>query len=400
MSRRYPRVSIHYTIHEGERWKIGSIAIKGLRDTKESFVRSQISLKPGDQANVKKLNECLSNLNKLTIFKSIEYHWGELHDGVRDLVFETSEKPDINFSTKLGFESEDGILWAFRLSLENIGGRGQSVSLDNDTSPRESLRRILYEDPLLFHYDLTGRVALAQKEELLTTQELKNRRYITELSLQKDWDTKLSQILSLSYREDQNPKGTEKSFRLELFSKEQAARPAHSPSIGFGSSILNSLTNYIGGSSRQAYIGDYTFSFGFKLGGSIATPWVRVAHSYTFQQNFSIPLADRFFLGGVNSLRGYQEDEVAGADGEGGESLISYGLQIFYPFTSWVDGTIFYEGGEVFSESFVQSAFHPSTSVGLGVLFRTPVGPLQGFFARPVGGNKDGRLGLQIGTIF
>ncbi|MBF0199513.1 MAG: BamA/TamA family outer membrane protein, partial [Planctomycetes bacterium] len=400
MSRRYPRISLHYTIKEGERWNIGEIVLKNLSPKQEAFVRSRLILKKGEAANSERLEKALGVLNQLNLFRSIEYKWGKSINGSKDITFSFREQAKISFASTIGYETGEGLLWALRLNLANLGWRGQSFSLANDSRPRESFQRAILKDPFLFDSNFIGSASFALKEELITTKDIVNKQQYTELSLARHWTESFSQIVSLAYREDDNPEGREQSMRLELFSRQNAAKQALTPAKGFGYTTLNTLINYFEDKEAYTYTGDYTLSYGFKFGGSLLTPWVRLGHSITSRSNSTLPLADRFFLGGVNSLRGFREDDIAGNDGEGGASLFSFGLQLFYPLESYLDGTLFYEAGQVFEDQFMPSSIKPRAAIGMGLVLRTPVGPIQGFVAKPVAEKTGGRFGIQMGTIF
>jgi outer membrane protein assembly factor BamA len=201
------------------------------------------------------------------------------------------------------------------------------------------------------------------------------------------------------YREDRHFQGKEPSLRYRFNLSESHAELPDQPGKGFGYRVKSTLVSYLK-KNGWYYFGDYKASYGFKFGGSILTPWTRLAHSQKMKADFNVPFADRYFLGGAKSLRGYSEEEISGVNGQGGESLWSGGLELFYPMHSWMDGSIFYEMGRLYEGNLDIPLEDLSHSIGLGILIRTPVGPIQGYFAHPLGEDRIGRLGLQLGTIF
>ena len=203
----------------------------------------------------------------------------------------------------------------------------------------------------------------------------------------------------LTYREDDNVDGRFPTLRLKgLYRKTSQPLPKQ-PGFGWGWSAKSQLAAYLD-RNRYAYIGDYRLSYGFKLGGSIMTPWARLGHKWSLGSQFELPLADRFFLGGTGSLRGFDDDAIGGQQKKGGESMTSFGTELFYPIEDWVDGSLFYEWGRVYDRASFRTAGEKGHSIGMGLLFRTPVGPIQGFFAHPLGEDRLGSLGIQLGTIF
>lgn len=397
-SRYYPRVSLHMRINEGKRWKIGKITFKGLNKTSEAFLRAKLSIQRNQWANPLSLEKNIELLSNLNIFTTVDYQWVEKSQQSKELLITVTEKPRVNFSTKLGYENSKGFQGSFRIIYDNLMGKGRSLSFENDISSDETLRKAVYQHPKML-YGLDSQIALAQKIDLISIQEIENKQYLAELAVYKKWHSHLSQQYAVVYREDQSLSDRVPSLRIRVFSETYPKQRSLMPSAGFGFVGSSTIVSYLDAEHQQAYLGDYKISYGHKLGGSLFTPWIRHAHRYKFGEKLRLPLADRTFLGGTNSLRGFRQDEISGKDRQGGESLVSYGVQLFYAFNSWMDGTLFYEAGDVYSGDIDFDLQGLNKSIGFGVVLRTPIGPIQAFYGEPLD-SRDGRFGIQLGTIF
>ena len=92
-----------------------------------------------------------------------------------------------------------------------------------------------------------------------------------------------------------------------------------------------------------------------------------------------LPFGEQFFLGGIDTLRGYREDRFWG------NYLISGTMELRQPITHALKGVLFMDAGEAWGgdyskvnlAGFGQSGFAPHIGAGLGVRVGTPLGPIR-----------------------
>lgn len=411
ISRHYPRISLHFEVKEGRRWRVGSISFKGLKKTRPSFILARIPLKSGNWAGMDDLVRSMEKINSLGIFEgNARYEWTDTAEPeVRDLVFTLEESPHLSSSLKLGYESDGGFQGSWRGSVDNIAGMGRSVSAEGSFTRRESVKMLSYGEPFLLGRDLRADFSVAQKLEILSSYNLRNESYLLQNSLTKTWKEKLTQTFALIYQEDRleklnlapllDQRSQVPSLRLRFITRLRASRPALAPTPGFQMQLSQTLINYLHRSGLSAFQADCRLGYTFDIKDCLLSVWHRWSPSLKLGRDFDLPLADRSFLGGVNSLRGYKEDSIAGRSGIGGESLAAVGAQWFYPFQSKLFGFVFHESGQVFEDSGAWSLNNLESSAGAGILLKTPVGPLQFYYGHPIG-RPHGRFGLQIGMNF
>ena len=157
------------------------------------------------------------------------------------------------------------------------------------------------------------------------------------------------------------------------------------------------------------------------LGGDIELrgyrPWrslvlatrLRMASLVTFQatQPEEIPLTERLFAGGSDSVRGFEFQRLGPLDADdepvGGTTLLVGNLELRVPIRGKLSGVAFVDGGLVELEPlhFPLSSLRYSTGVGLR--FETPVGPLRvdvGFLLNPPDDEDRMRVHLSVGQAF
>ncbi len=105
-----------------------------------------------------------------------------------------------------------------------------------------------------------------------------------------------------------------------------------------------------------------------------------------------VPATERFFSGGASNHRGFGERRLAPSvtgpvDGEertvpyGGEALLETGVEARFPIATWrkigIGGAVFLDGGDVRDELADVSLGELHWAAGLGLRFRTIVGPVR-----------------------
>ncbi|MFZ5563261.1 MAG: BamA/TamA family outer membrane protein, partial [Thermodesulfobacteriota bacterium] len=136
-----------------------------------------------------------------------------------------------------------------------------------------------------------------------------------------------------------------------------------------------------------------------------------------------LPDYDRFYLGGINSLRGFGWHDISvikkvlvqEEDGwkeqiieeKGGDKFVQFNIELLCPLfdkKAGLVGLLFYDAGNVYDEG--QSAFslRLRESAGFGIRWFSPMGPIRlerGYILDPKPGEEtNGRWEFTIGTAF
>ncbi len=89
-------------------------------------------------------------------------------------------------------------------------------------------------------------------------------------------------------------------------------------------------------------------------------------------------VTERFYVGGVNTVRGYPENAVGGFDFFGdpiaGQAALVLNEEIRFPLFRWVRGTGFVDAGNVFPQAGELSLGSLKVGAGAGLRFSTPLG--------------------------
>jgi outer membrane protein insertion porin family len=123
-----------------------------------------------------------------------------------------------------------------------------------------------------------------------------------------------------------------------------------------------------------------------------------------------LPVYEKFYLGGINTVRGFELAAISPTDPEtgdkiGGEKMMVYNVEYRFPLLKeqGILGVVFFDAGNVFTaeEDFTFSGIR--TSAGGGVRWYSPIGPLRleiGYNLDPELDEPSSNVEFSIGTMF
>lgn len=111
-----------------------------------------------------------------------------------------------------------------------------------------------------------------------------------------------------------------------------------------------------------------------------------------------LPTSVRFFAGGDSNVRGYAYQSLgpknANGDVIGGRHLLAASVEYEFPFTEKWFGALFTDGGNAYDRL---KDFKPVYANGIGVRWRSPIGPIRLDLAHPYSGSSRFRLHISMG---
>jgi outer membrane protein insertion porin family len=121
-----------------------------------------------------------------------------------------------------------------------------------------------------------------------------------------------------------------------------------------------------------------------------------------------VPMFDRFFLGGANTMRGFSYRDVGPRDAQnqpiGGNSFANATVEYTYPIVERVRGALFFDIGNVWRDAYDFQLGDLKSDVGFGVRLNLPIGPLRLDYGYPVQSDKltgkTGHIQFSMGYQF
>jgi outer membrane protein insertion porin family len=121
-----------------------------------------------------------------------------------------------------------------------------------------------------------------------------------------------------------------------------------------------------------------------------------------------VPIFDRYFLGGANTLRGFAFRQVSPKDGFGepigGNGFMNATAEYTYPIVERVRGAFFFDIGNVYQNAYDFSLNNMKSDAGIGVRLNLPIGPLRLDYGYPImtdqSSGRTGKIQFSVGYQF
>ncbi len=423
--------SVFFSIKEGKKVKIEKIVITGNVVTRRGTIARELRVKEGEYAFYQRIRESKRRLEKLGIFTEVKIDEIPISTGKENLIIRVREGKRNYAGLGAGLETRSErqtfALWNNPVRLRgtaefiksNVSGSAAQLSLVGQFSFKERRGVFSWEQPYFFGLpmqmymnawlereeresftfdrqgvSLTAIKSVSKDLLFLTTMRWARTNFVILLIEESEVDRQHRPFSATSVsgsfiwdRRDE-PFNTERGSFLS-FVLERAF-----PLLKSDSNYLKSFIKY---KQFIPVFSGVTFSATTRLGlGGGRKP---------------IPVHERFFAGGSNSFRGTRFDELGPKDPVslkpvGGEALLLLNIELTFPLIPAIkdlSGALFYDKGNVFEETKHFSLSALKDAVGVGIRYRTPLGPVR----LEVGWNLDAENGetkplvfLTIGNVF
>jgi len=377
-----------YKVLEGPRYKAGLDLYYGAKATTNREL-SYMTVRE-EFYSEKVLDETLYNFINSNLFT-----------GVKIDTFLDTDKKQVHRLIKLqedkrgfydlgvGYNSQEGLILDLTLGLKNLFGVGLSSTINYKRSEKRETYGLNFEDPFFFTRRLWLKSNVFKDYQEHRVYTLNTQGFALSLGYRVTRYTSFGPFFSIS---DNRYLGT--SARLNkygLFLLREYKDDIFNPSrVHYDSLSLLKASgdlNYTKVELNTFYFIPITtnLNLSFKVSGGSA--WG------------SVPIFDRYFLGGLTNLRGYSYEEVGSPTG--GKSFVFGRMELEVPLKGSFVFVSFYDVGGV-EESSNRLPRDIKHSFGFGVGLKTPVGPIRLDLAFP--GEKDFlegfKLYLSVGYIY
>ncbi len=390
------RVDVDIAISKGKLAYFGRVEIRGNTRTRDNVIRRELTVEEGGVFDSRAIRTSTRNLQRLDFFEEVNITPKPTADeNTMDVLVEVKEKPTGQFSIGGGYSSAEKLLFMAEIRENNLFGRGDKLSLQANLSSVSTRFNINYTDPRFQDSQLSVGFDLFnwRREYDDYTKDSKGGALRFGHPFVEKWriywgysytDTTLEDVsdnASYIIRESQNIRVTS-ALKMALVRDTRDSRVA--ASSGSRQSIsVKYAGGFLGGDSAFTKI-EGTTSWFFKL------PWDTVFHikasaGRAFEnEDDKLPVYERFYLGGLNSIRGFKWGHVSPRDAEtgeriGGNKMWYANIEYIFPLVkdAGLRGVIFADIGNSYFDDDDWDFSNTKKSAGIGFRWLSPMGPLR-----------------------
>jgi outer membrane protein insertion porin family len=408
-------VEVNLEVNEGRQAFVDRIEIAGNVKSRDKVIRREIELVEGNVYDSRLLAQSKRNLEFLNFFEEVktETKRGSADDKVNVSV-EVKEKPTGQFTAGAGFSSVEGPLGSVGLSQSNFLGMGQSMSLNAALSAKTLRFNLSFIEPHLldsdFSFGVTGYSERLNFKDLQGFNEDRRggtftfgRRlfrgvsaslgYRLELIGVRDVDANAaSQVQQALITNDGKSVTSATTLSAVWDWRDNPREPTTGHRIIAAGTYAGGVLGFDNNFYKATGDAEYYHPLVWKLVG-------RIHGNIGWGQGFSstplLPIQERFFLGGTNSIRGFRNYTISPTDPvtggvTGGNKAYYINHEVIFPI--WqefnVKGIVFFDTGNAFGEG-QPFSLNLRYAVGVGTRLNTPLGVV----GVMVGHNLDRRQG-------
>ncbi len=433
-------LDLTFDIQQGQKVFVEKIEIAGNTKTRDKVIRRELRLYEGELFTGTGLRVSKQRVQALGFFESVEITTKKgSAPNLIDLTVQVKERPTGTFQVGAGFSSLESFILTAQVSQNNFLGWGQTASAMIQASAIQQYVQLQFVDPYFLDTHWTFAFD-AYRTEIGYFSFLRQstggdvtfgyeifedaRLFLTTL-LEDDATTPFYEGLQQIELSDLFQTGVVASERASFTVDKRNDRMF--PSAGYMLSLSAELAPKLGPDFFEfaRYSGFFRWYYQLPLGAVFKTNW-----SFGMIQGLGggqIPFSQRYFVGGINSLRGYyiftvsptravgnrtpdsttQDFEIGGAK----EVVINNEIEFPIFDKIGIRGVVFYDLGDAYSEdeAFFQDKQYPNLplgmlhSVGFGVRWFSPIGPLRfewGFPLTPRPQDQPVDFEFTIGNFF
>ncbi len=387
-------VDLTVEVEWGPAISISGISVKGNEKVKHSFFDHQFKSLVGQPYSPGSTNKKVEELLETGAFETMRTVPVHQPDGSVHLDIEVKESYSRTLGVFGGFTNYDGPIGGFEFRNLNLFGAVRTINAEIEFSGRGGRGEIEYVDPWFLESDVsfTARAfTLNRSEEGYDKWETGGRYeftkrfghqncnaitffgnasytdvYDAEIAPAFLGDTQyLAHFVGLSYTLDKRdkPQQPRKGFLAQ-------------GSASVATSAIGSEVDFFRATGRVAYyhpVGNHNFRMAARVGG--ITP---------IGDTISIPIDLRFYNGGPNSVRSFQERALGPLDPSSGHQVGGQFFTVFnaeyevpIKYLTGLNFVVFGDAGNLLAGSGSPSLDNMRYAVGAGLRYMTPIGPLR-----------------------
>lgn len=406
-------VDIRYTVREGALTHIRNVEIRGNTRTRDKVIRRELLIYPGDIYNSVKVRTSERILQNLRYFSTVRsYPLGTSLPDQKDVVFEVEETTTGNFMVGAGFSSIDNLIGFAEVSQGNFDilgwprftGGGQKLKLRMQIADKRAQYEMSFVEPWFMDRKLSFGLDLFHNEDRSADYDIERTGGAVSLTQPLPGPNRLSyryRFERLSDIGDDDPyffietgeevnfkePATERSSLRLTLAHDTRNRPFLPDrglrAVGYGELVggpLGADTDIYEVGLQATHYVPLWFDHVLMLRGEYATVDV-------FGDTEKVPYADRLFLGGGRTVRGFGYRDIGpkvepAPDGGsyvayGGQSMAMASVNYTIPVIQGIRLAAFYDIGNVWRDAYDFEPSGMAAGAGVGIRFDVPGFPIR-----------------------
>ncbi len=406
-------IDIRYDVHEGDRYAVGRLNVRGNSKTQPHVILRELPLKPGSNLNSVDLETAKKRLENLGYFGSVSVSQASSSTpGYRDINVDVVEKMTGSFTLGVAFSTVENVYLYATITQSNFDirgftngvfvGGGQRLTVTGKLGTEYQSASIYLLEPWFLDRKLAFGNEIYYSSASYISDFYQQENYGYSVSLRKALDDVNS--LKLEYRIEGyslDPEWDAPPFFREVCERdytrsnirltyEYDTRDAVITPRSGGN--FEAFASYSGpGSTVQTYSTGVSGSWFYNgAWDSIFSVHFAAETVDAVNSDKEVPVFERCYLGGQSNLRGFRyhdvgmvDEALAGDETMGGKSSAYAQFEVTLPVIESIRFAAFVDVGFVHEDSFDFAPDKFAADYGIGLRINLPMGPIAVDYAIP-----------------
>ncbi len=412
-------VDVTLSIAEGEVFRIGRIEITGNTRTRDKVIRREVRLDEGEIFNSKLLRRSYQRINNLDYFETVNITpIPRVEDRLIDLNVRVKEKMTGMLSIGGGYSSVDKFMFLGEITQRNLFGKGLQLTFRADLSSIRTEYRLSLKDPWFLDKPISASFSIYDESFEYPDYDKRARGF--SISFGKE----LTEYISgnIRYNLEEADIGNVSEDASSFIKDNEGVRVTSSISPSIWRDTRDNYLDPTTGTRHALYTtiaglgGDNYFAKGLVDSiwyfPAIWNTTFSLRGRFGYATGFAgkdLPLYERFYVGGINTVRGlgFGEGGPRNEEGEkiGGNKELIFNVEYIFPIVQEVrlKGVIFFDAGKAFDDNEDISITELRPTAGLGFRWVSPFGPIRlewGYNLDRKEDEAESKIEFSMGTIF
>lgn len=411
--------TVVYRVEAGGQRRVGSVIAQGNMQTRDRVILRELPLRPGDPLDTEAMLKGQTKLYRLGLFRSVSVQALPEEEGlVHDVAARVRERPPGRVDWGAGYNTRDGLGGFAEVGYDNLGGMARRISLRGQITldpgrfaPDQYLGSAGYREPRFLDTAWRLSASLLGERSTKTVDQFSLERVAFVTGLDRDLSAQVQAGVEAQVERsdvfdvapdavltDQDV-GALRTVAVGPFLVHDGRDDPFLPQRGLFESVRVryalprlSTVEFVKVSVQHSHY--------VPLGGGVVFVYAaRGGWARAFDGGAQIPIRERFFLGGRSTVRGFAENSIGptGSNGHpiGGDVALTLNAEVRVPVRYGIGLAVFSDAGGVYLQDRAVSLHDFRRSVGAGLRYATPVGPL----SLDYGVKLDGRRSESVGEL-
>ncbi len=410
-------VDIEFTVTEGRKYTVRDVIISGNMVTKDKVIRRELAIQPGDPVDRNRIEATQSRLMGMGYFNEVKTVVTNAESiAEKDINIQVEEKDMFNFRIGAGFSDVNSLMGMAEISNNNFDlldpwnwftGGGQKLRIQGIVGIERMGFNVDFSEPWLFdmplRFDINGYMNQSEyddwDEDRVGVRTSLTRRIFddfTSISVAYKFENvDVKHINSRASSEITRYRGDNLVSQFSIMLDRDTRDSLMMPTSGYNINVMGAFAPDIFGTDDGFYRTE--------LKGSIYYPLFDNAIILMAGAKFGVvggfdgkdaPIFERYFLGGGDSIRGFEFREISPKDRngirKGGQTMLVATAEVSHPIWDFIRGAAFVDVGNTWDDSWEFGNVNIGVGYGLRIVLPYLNAPIKLDLAYPVLNEQDG----------